>query len=91
MKICHVDLVSSLAYVRPNILYTWFIKRNVEHTLLVSILADSLLSSKNNKITIAQLHGTIEYTDCISAEGKTAPTRILDITLNNLMSKFQIL
>ena len=30
-----------------------------------------------------------EYTDCASAEVKTLPTSALDMTLNNLMVRFQ--
>ena len=38
----------------------------------------------------AQSARAAEYTDCISAEGKTPPpTRILDMTLNNLMVTLQ--
>ena len=37
----------------------------------------------------AQLAGTVEYTDCISAEGKTSPPSVLDMTLNNLMMRLQ--
>ena len=38
----------------------------------------------------AQSAGTVEYTDCSSAEGKTPPPMsVLDMTLNNLMVGFQ--
>ena len=34
--------------------------------------------------------GTVEYTDYFSAVGKVpAPTNVLDMTLNNLMGRFQ--
>ena len=36
-------------------------------------------------VYLAQSAGTIEYTNCISAEGKTPPISVLDITLSNLM------
>ncbi len=34
---------------------------------------------------IAQLAGAVEYTNCISTDGKTPPTSVLDMTLNNLI------
>ena len=37
----------------------------------------------------AQSAGAVEYTDRFSAEGQDPPTSILDITLKNLMVKFQ--
>ena len=40
--------------------------------------------------TVAQSTGAVEYTDCFSAEGIDPPTTsVLDMTLNNLMVKFQ--
>ena len=33
--------------------------------------------------------GAAEYTDCIFAGGKTPPTNVLYMTLNNLMVRFQ--
>ena len=33
----------------------------------------------------AQSAGAVEYTDCISAEGKTPTTSVLDMALNNLI------
>ena len=38
---------------------------------------------------IAQLPGVVEYTDCTSAEWWDPLTSVLDMTLNNLMVKFQ--
>ena len=40
---------------------------------------------------LAQSAGAEEYTDCASAEGKETPppTSVLDMTLNNLMVRFQ--
>ena len=40
---------------------------------------------------IAQAAGAVEYTDCTSAEGKdpTPPMSDLDVTLNNIMVRFQ--
>ena len=40
---------------------------------------------------IAQSAGAVEYTDCISAEGKTpCPLMsVLDMILNNLMARLQ--
>ena len=38
---------------------------------------------------IAQSAGAVEYTDCISSEGKKSITSVLDMTLNNLMVRFQ--
>ena len=43
---------------------------------------------RNNQNIIAQSAGAVEYTDCFSAEGYP-PTSVLDMTLNNLMVKFQ--
>ena len=31
----------------------------------------------------------VEYTDCFSAKGMTPPMSVLDMTLNNLMVRFQ--
>ena len=38
-----------------------------------------------------QSAGAIEYTDCISAEGEDPPppTSVVDMTLNNLLVRFQ--
>ena len=33
--------------------------------------------------------GAVEYTDCIYSEGKSLPTSVLDMTLNNLMRRLQ--
>ena len=41
--------------------------------------------------TAAQLVGAVEYTDCISPVGKTPPTSVLDMTINNLMVTLNIL
>ena len=41
---------------------------------------------------LAQSAGAVEYTDCFSAEGLDAPTHptsVLDMTLKNLMLRFQ--
>ena len=39
---------------------------------------------------LAQSAGAVEYTDCFSAEGyDPPPTSVLDMTLNNLMVRFQ--
>ena len=40
----------------------------------------------STNIIIAQSAGAVEYTDC---RGVTPPMRVLDITLNNLIVKFQ--
>ena len=41
-------------------------------------------------INLAQSAGAVEYTNCTSARGKTpSPTSVLDMTLNNLMVRFQ--
>ena len=50
-------------------------------------LLDWILTLSN----IVQLAGAVEYTDCISAKGQDplAPMRVLDMTLNNLVVKFQ--
>ena len=40
-------------------------------------------------VLVAQSAGAAEYNDCISAEGKTLPKRVLDMTLNNLMVMLQ--
>ena len=42
-------------------------------------------------LLLAQLAGAVEYTDCFSAEGvrPPPPTSVLDMTLNNLMVRFQ--
>ena len=37
----------------------------------------------------AQSAGAVEYTDCTSAEGKTPPLSVLDMTQNNLMVRLQ--
>ena len=40
--------------------------------------------------SFAQLAGPVEYTDYFSAEGQDPPqTCVLDMTLNNLMMRFQ--
>ena len=38
---------------------------------------------------MAQSAGAVEYTDCISAEGKTSPTNFRGMTQNNLMPRLQ--
>ena len=38
---------------------------------------------------MAQSAGAVEYTDCISAKGKTLPMSVLDMTLNNVMVRLQ--
>ena len=38
---------------------------------------------------IARLAGAVEYSDCTSAEGKSPPTIVLDMTQNYLMVRFQ--
>ena len=46
-----------------------------------------LLSKYTN---IAQSAGAVEYPDCFSADGQDCPlTSVLDMTLNNLMVRFQ--
>ena len=53
--------------------------------LLILILIFLFSSSK-----FAQLAGAVEYIDCFSAEGYLPPTTsVLDMTLNNLMVRFQ--
>ena len=37
---------------------------------------------------LAQSTGAVEYTDCISSEGKTLPMNIRNITQKNPMVKF---
>ncbi len=37
----------------------------------------------------AQSAGAVEYTDCFSARGNTPTTSVVDMTLNNLMTRFQ--
>ena len=37
----------------------------------------------------AQLAGAVEYIDCTSADGNPPPTSVLDMTLNNLIVRFQ--
>ena len=45
---------------------------------------------KFNKIYFALSAGAVEYTDCFSAERlDLSPTSVLDITLNNLIVRFQ--
>ena len=48
-------------------------------------------SPKNlNDKSLAQLAGAVEYTNCTSSEGyDPPPTSVLDMTLNNLMVRFQ--
>ena len=48
----------------------------------------NLYMSSHYKIT-AQSAETVEYTDCISAEGKTAPTSVLDMTVK-ICSRMQL-
>ena len=55
-------------------------------------LADSAVVRGNRTLKkyLAQLAGAVEYTDCISAKGLPPfPTSLLDMTLNNLMVRFQ--
>ena len=40
-------------------------------------------------LTSAQSAEAVEYTDCIFAEGYDLPTKVLDMTRNNLMVRFQ--
>ena len=54
-------------------------------------LSTSYPPSTTTNLTLAQLAGAVECTNCFSAEegGKTPPTSVLDMTLNNLMVRFQ--
>ena len=58
-------------------------------------VATRVMQSSSNELNIssscfAQLAGAVEYTDCITAEGYgRPPTSVLDMTLNNLMVRFQ--
>ena len=47
-----------------------------------------ILFNLNTEQTV-QSAGTVEYIDGISAEGKTSPTNVLDLTLNNLIVRLQ--
>ena len=40
-------------------------------------------------LCIAHSAGTVKYTDCTSAEGKTTPVSVLDMTLDILMVRSQ--
>ena len=50
-------------------------------------IEQNLINSTNS--LVAEWAGVVEYTDCISAEGKILPTYALDITLNNLMVRIR--
>ena len=50
---------------------------------------DELVIWKFSKILLAQSAGAIEYTDCTSVEGQDPPTIVQDMTLNNVMVRFQ--
>ena len=52
-------------------------KLNSGHTLTVS------------PADVTQLAGAVEYTDCIFEEGYDPQVSFLDMTLNNLMVRFQ--
>ena len=50
----------------------------------------ALQLNKQSKLKMTQSVGAAEYTDCISAEGyESSKERVLHITLNNLMVRFQ--
>ena len=78
----------------------WFARENrsvtatstYESTLNCSISYIPLGTIKINKFFkffFALSAGAVEYTNCFSAKGKTPSTSILDMTLNNLMVRFQ--
>ena len=73
-KIC--DIFSKIINYRRNLFYNYF-GYNSGHLLL-------------QPKSVAQSAGAVEYTDCTSAEGVRPPlTSVLDMTLNNLMVRFQ--
>ena len=63
-------------------------KKSIFPTILYSFM-DVPVHTHIHIIYIAQSAGVVEYTDCFSAEGKPPPTSVLDMTLNNLMVRFQ--
>ena len=75
---------------------TVFIKRKWNHVIFsrATILPFHpvfLLLLFHSLGVFARFASVVEYTDCNSAEGKTPPqpTRILDMTLNNILAKYQ--
>ena len=63
--------------------FTWDCRM---HRLL---LCKVVRHTPTNKCSLAKSPGRVEYTDCFSTEGKTPPTSVLDMTLNNLMVRLQ--
>ena len=73
-------------------IYLYFVKNHwainflkSEHTAIIDLLI------KQGKVLqdVAQLAEVAKYTDCISAEDKTPPMSVQDMTLNNLMVRLQ--
>ena len=46
------------------------------------------LFKKYNKNSIVESAGAVEFTDHFSTEEQGTPTRVLDMTLNNMMVRF---
>ena len=55
----------------------------------MTLCFETILEFKELINLVAHSAGVIEYTDCVSAERYDLPTRVLDMTLNNLMVRLQ--
>ena len=80
--------------------YSYLIKRNIYLNMVIWLQAFLYNTNKQYSFiyfqvflsnTIAQSIGAVEYTDCISAEGRDNPTTtsVLNIRSNNLMVRLQ--
>ena len=52
-------------------------------------ITEKLLAKHINTHPLVQSAGAVEYTDWFSVERQDSPTSVLDMTLNNLMVRFQ--
>ena len=78
----------------PHCCYNVFPLPNKLILVWISSLNDILvrlqsLSFENKLPYLAQLAEAVEYTNCFSAGGEDLPTSVLDMTLNNLIVRFQ--
>ena len=63
--------------------------RRLEFKTRTRLFAFAKVMNPTLSLLLTRSAGTAEYADCISAVGKTPPTSVLDIILNNLMVRFQ--
>ena len=84
-SIDHFQVKTSQLFLKTLILEIFFYRK------LNKSFNEPHLPDLNDNYFFAQSTGAVEYTDCTSAEGvrPPPPTSVLDMTLNNLMVRFQ--